>query len=142
MQSFPMVGMWHHENRGIIMSRIKRAKKVKTTAPQWTLLIIFIAYEIFAILFSSYGIPATISIVAAGIYSILEVLLSICLFRTPIYVHGLVIIGQLILGNVCKNLPLMIVFAILYFISVVLLYYWTREEKERRVHARKPKDAE
>ena len=121
------------------MSKRKRAKRVSSTAPQWILLVIFIAYEIFAIIFATAGIHTSVSLVAAGIYSILEVLLSICLFRTPVYVHGLVFIGQLILGNVCRNLPLMVIFAILYLISVILLYYWTRDEKERHVYVKKDK---
>lgn len=114
------------------MAKKRRAKRVKSTALQWIIFFVFVAYEIFAILFATYGIPVQISLVAAAIYSILEVLLSICLFRTPVYVHGLVIIGQLIVGNIFKNLPLMILFAILYLLAVVLLYYWTRDEKEKK----------
>lgn len=113
------------------MAKKKRARKVRTTAPQWILFFIFVAFEIFAVLFVTYGIKNPISLVAAAIYAILEVLLSVCLFRTPVFVHGLVIIAQIIVGNIFSCRVIMIIFSILYFLSVVLLYYWTREERAK-----------
>ncbi len=60
-------------------------------------------------------------------FVILEVLLAVCLNRIPIWVHGLIIIGQIVAGLGFHALVFMILMAGVYFAAILLLYFWTKD---------------
>ncbi len=59
---------------------------------------------------------------------ILEALLAACLNRIPIWIHGLIIIAQIVAGIVFGKIVFMVLMAVLYVTAVALLYLWSLKE--------------
>lgn len=59
---------------------------------------------------------------------ILEALLSALLNRIPLWVHGLVVIAQIVAGIVFGETVFMILMVVVYITAVALLYFWTCKE--------------
>ncbi|MBQ6133327.1 MAG: hypothetical protein IJI65_04180 [Lachnospiraceae bacterium] len=95
----------------------------------WIMFIIFIAYLLFAVLFSSFGLPETIAVAAVVIVTLLQAAMAALLFPAPLFVHGLVIILEIAFGLIFGRILFMLLMIGVYVLSIVLLYFWTREEK-------------
>ncbi len=87
---------------------------------------IFLLAAIIMIVISelALGIP----VVAVCTIVILEAALSALLNRIPIWVHGLIIIAQIVAGILVSKAVFMILMAVIYVLAVALLYLWSKEE--------------
>ena len=88
---------------------------------------IYVVFVIAVLLITTQAITNPVSLVAACFFVILEVLLAVCLNRIPIWVHGLIIIGQMVAGLGFHALVFMILMAGVYFAAILLLYFWTKD---------------
>lgn len=86
----------------------------------------FVAVALLLILISYFVLH--IPIVAVCTMVILEALLCSCLSKIPIWVHGLVAIGQIVAGVMAGKVIFMALMALVYVGSLVLLHLWGREE--------------
>lgn len=115
----------------------QKKRSVQTSSKQkrgggslpWIMLAVFVCYVIFALVFAVQGMDARVSFPAVGIFVLLEAALSALLFPVPLWIHGLIFIGQLALGLAFHMLPFMILMVIIYCLGIATLYFWTREEK-------------
>ena len=93
----------------------------KENLPLITLILLGI-FAVVAILVSTLAFK--ISVVVACIIVILEAALAACLNRIPIWVHGLVIIAQIVCGIMASQIPFMILMACIYIFAILFLYIW------------------
>ena len=93
----------------------------------YVMLGIYVIFVIAVLLLTTQVITNSVSLVAACVFVILEVLLAVCLNRIPIWVHGLIIIGQIVAGLGFHALAFMILMAGVYFAAILLLYFWTKD---------------
>ena len=77
---------------------------------------------IFIVGFKVLSIP----IASVGLFIVLEGVLAALLNRIPLWVHGLVFIGQIVAGVFFGKLIFMILMAVMYALSIALLYFFTR----------------
>lgn len=87
---------------------------------------IFLAVTVVMIIVSFVALH--IPIVAICTIAILEVLLCALLNRIPIWVHGIIVIAQIVAGITFGKVVFMVLMAIIYVLAVCLLYLWTSEE--------------
>ena len=59
---------------------------------------------------------------------ILEALLAVCLNRIPIWIHGLIVIAQIVAGIVFGKIVFLILMVVVYITAVALLYLWSSKE--------------
>ena len=93
------------------------------------MLICFIVWTIVAMVLSASVISTPVLIVPAGIFVVLEVLLAVCLHRIPVWIHGLIVIGQIAAGMAFSYLPFMILMVIEYIAAILVLYFWARKDQ-------------
>lgn len=108
---------------------VKKVNPSSAVKIPWILLFAFIAYLLFAILFSAFGLPDAVAVVAAVIVALLEAAMAALLFPTPLFVHGVVIILEIAFGLIFGRLFFALIMLGVYVLSIVVLYFWTREEK-------------
>lgn len=77
---------------------------------------------IFVVGFKVLGIP----IAAVGLFIVLEGFLAALLNRIPLWVHGLVFVGEIVAGVVFGKLIFMILMAVVYALCVALLFFFTK----------------
>lgn len=85
----------------------------------------FVVYALVMILISYFVFR--IPIVPICTLVILEALLCACLSKIPLWVHGLVIVAQIVVGVMADKAVFMLLMALVYLGSVALLYLWGRE---------------
>ncbi|MBE5897331.1 MAG: hypothetical protein E7281_06165 [Lachnospiraceae bacterium] len=87
-------------------------------------LVIFVVAMVVMIIISNLvvGIP----IVPVCAIAILEAVLAALLNRIPLWIHGLVIIAQIVAGIICGKLVFMALMAVVYALAVVLLFFWSK----------------
>lgn len=59
---------------------------------------------------------------------ILEALLAACLNRIPIWIHGLIVIAEIVAGILFGKIVFMVLMAVVYVTAVALLYLWSPKE--------------
>lgn len=95
-------------------------------------LITLIALGIFAIVAIVVSIVAfKINVVVACVMVILEAALAACLNKIPIWIHGLVIIAQIVCGIMASQVPFMILMACVYVFAIVFLYIWSSNDSSK-----------
>ena len=62
-----------------------------------------------------------ISVVAVCIIVVLEAALAVCLHDVPIWLHGLVVIAEIVAGALCAKVVFMILCAIIYVAGILSL---------------------
>lgn len=110
-------------------AKIKKVNPSSAVKLPWILFFVFIAYLLFAILLSAFGLPETVAVAAVVIITLLEAGMAALLFPAPIFVHGLVVLVEIALGLAFGRLLFMLIMTGVYVLSIILLYFWTREEK-------------
>ncbi|MFN2926995.1 hypothetical protein ACKX2L_08700 [Lachnospiraceae bacterium YH-ros2228] len=90
------------------------------------LLLAFVAAEIvvFAISIAVLHIPP----VAVGCLVVLETVLSALLRKVPVYIHGLAILVQLIVGFVIGKAVFAILICLIYVFALTLFTLWQEKE--------------
>ncbi len=73
------------------------------------------------ILISIIGLD--IPAVAVCVIVVIEVALSICLHDVPIWLHGLVVIAQLVAGILCHNVVFIALCAVIYLLGILTLRF-------------------
>ncbi len=76
----------------------------------------------FIVSFKVLGIP----IAAVGLFIVLEGTLAALLNRIPLWIHGLVFVGQIVAGVFFHKLIFMVLMAVVYALCVALLFFFTR----------------
>ncbi len=71
-----------------------------------------------------------IPVVAAGAIFILETLLAVCLSQIPLWIHGLVVIAQIVAGIVTSRTVFMLLMAVIYVCAVAVLYFMVLRRNE------------
>ena len=97
------------------MAKIKNSKiplPFVVAAVYFVLAVVF-----FVVSFKVIGIP----IATVGIFLVLECVLAALLNKIPLWVHGLVFVGQLVAGAFFGKLVFMILMALLYAGAICLL---------------------
>lgn len=91
--------------------------------------VLLVAYAIvaLALILTSY-MALEIPVVAVGAIVILETLLATLLNKTPLWIHGLIGIAQIIAGICFGKVVFMILMVVVYAIAVALLYYVMKEK--------------
>lgn len=90
------------------------------------LLGIFLGIALVMILVSTFALH--IPIVAVCIIVILDAVIAACLNRIPVWVHGLVVIAQIVVGIVFAKTLLMVLMSVVYVAAVALLYFWSAQD--------------
>jgi hypothetical protein len=54
---------------------------------------------------------------------VIEAALAVCLHEVPLWLHGLVVIGQLAVGGFCGNLTFILMGVALYILCIIVLRY-------------------
>lgn len=70
-----------------------------------------------------------VPVVAVCSIVILEVLIAALLNRIPIWIHGLILIAEIIAGIICGKALFMILMALVYVVAVAILYLWAAKEQ-------------
>ena len=100
------------------------SKKSKIPVPFIAAAVYFVlAVVFFFISFKLLSIP----IATVGIFLVLECLLAALLNRIPLWIHGLVFVGEIVAGAFFGKLVFMILMALLYAGAVALLFMFTRD---------------
>lgn len=73
--------------------------------------------------------PLKVPVVAVCAIVILEAAMAALLNRIPIWVHGLIVIAQIVAGIVFGKIVFMILMAVVYVTAVALLYFWSTQDK-------------
>lgn len=107
----------------------QKGRRVKESRVPVILLAVFIIYVIFSMVFAVNGLDMGISYPAVGFFVLLEACLAALLFPIPLWIHGLVFLGQIIFGIGFHKGTFMVLMAILYALAVALIYFWTRKER-------------
>ena len=95
-------------------------------------LITLIALGIFAVVAILVSILALkINVFVACVMVILEAALAACLNKIPIWIHGLVIIAQIVIGIVASQVPFMIFMACVYVFAIVFLFIWSNNDASK-----------
>ena len=87
-------------------------------------LVIFVVAMVVMIIISNMVV--VIPIVPVCAIAILEAVLAALLNRIPLWIHGLVIIAQIVAGIICGKLVFMALMAVVYALAVVLLFFWSK----------------
>ena len=69
-----------------------------------------------------------IPLVAVCTIVILEGALAALLNRIPIWIHGLIVIAQIVAGILFGKIVFMVLMAVVYVAAVALLYLWTSKD--------------
>ncbi|MCR5544936.1 MAG: hypothetical protein K6F30_00465 [Lachnospiraceae bacterium] len=77
----------------------------------------------FVVSFKVMGIP----IAAVGIFIVLECVLAALLDKIPLWVHGLVFIGQIVAGAFFGKVAFMLLMALVYAGAICMLFLFTRD---------------
>ncbi|MEE3480792.1 MAG: hypothetical protein VZQ80_02240 [Lachnospiraceae bacterium] len=107
----------------------QKGRRVKESRMPVILLAVFIIYVIFAMVFAVNGLDSGVSYPAVGFFVLLEACLAALLFPIPLWIHGLVFLGQLIFGICFHKGTFMVLMALLYALAVAVIYFWTRKER-------------
>ena len=105
------------------MEKIKQLTKQITEKPV-VVLVAFVVVALAMILISILALH--LPVVAVCTIVILEALLAACLNRIPIWVHGLIVIAEIVAGIVFGKIVFMVLMAVVYVTAVTLLYMWSR----------------
>lgn len=90
-------------------------------------LIVLIIFSIITIIVSQLVLKTPL--VACCLLIILEALLAACLDKIPLWLHGIVFIAQIVSGILADKLVLMILMAIIYILAIAFLFIWSDHEK-------------
>ncbi|MCR4673690.1 MAG: hypothetical protein K5675_01670 [Lachnospiraceae bacterium] len=77
----------------------------------------------FIVSFKVIGVP----IAAVGIFIVLECALAALLDKIPLWVHGLVFIGQIVAGVFFGKVAFMLLMALVYAGAICMLFLFTRD---------------
>ena len=110
-------------------AKIRKVDPKSAVKVPWILFFVFIAYLLFAVIFSAFGLPETVAVAAVVIVALLEAAMAALLFPAPLFVHGLVIILEIAFGLIFGRILFVLLMLGIYVLSIVVLYFWTREEK-------------
>ena len=78
---------------------------------------------IFIVSFKVIGVP----IAAVGAFVVLEALLAALLAKIPLWVHGLVFIGEIVAGAFFGKVLFMVLMALIYAGAVCMLFLFTKD---------------
>ncbi|MCR5054051.1 MAG: hypothetical protein K6A69_04345 [Lachnospiraceae bacterium] len=70
--------------------------------------------------------PLRYGIIPVLVFIVLEALLCFFLDNTPVWLHGAVIIVQLVFGYITKNIYFTLVMAAIYIVALVVMYFYHR----------------
>ena len=65
-------------------------------------------------------------VIPVGIIVLIEAGLAVCLQELPIWLHGAVLIAQLVLGLLCGSGTFILLCAIYYVVSICVLSIWDK----------------
>ncbi len=71
------------------------------------------------------GIP----LVAVCTIVVLEALLCALLNQIPLWIHGIIVIGQVVAGVMVHKTVFMVLMAVVYIAAVTFLYLWTSKKE-------------
>ena len=89
-------------------------------------LAVFLVIALVMILVSFFAL--SIPIVAVCTFVVLEALLCALLNNIPIWVHGIIVIAEVVAGVLFSKVVFMILMAVVYVAAVALLYVWTNKK--------------
>jgi len=90
------------------------------------MLLVYIIWAVCVLLISSFALSNPVSLPAAGLFLVAEILLCVCLSRIPVWIHGLVGIFQIVLGFLFGFVLFMVLMTTIYMAALFLLYLWTK----------------
>lgn len=96
------------------------AKENKQHMVIWGMVIVALAVALSGILV--WKLP----VISVCIFVLLEVGLAVCLQKLPVWLHGAVLIAQLIVGLIFGNGIFILVCAVYYVVSILLLSVWKK----------------
>ena len=106
----------------------RRKKSVGTAAGEIVrdnsgVLILFgvFAVVLFVVLFSM--IKLDMSVVPVCVIVVIEAALAVCLHDVPIWLHGLVVIAEIVVGALCEVTLFMVLCAVVYVVGILALRY-------------------
>ena len=88
---------------------------------QYLVMFAVIIAALAVILISILGIK--IPVVAVCLIVLLEAGIAVCLNNEPIWLHGLVVVAELIAGALCSKLLFMVLCAAIYVVSILALKF-------------------
>ena len=65
-------------------------------------------------------------VIGVSVFVLLETILAVCLQDLPVWLHGAVLIAQLIIGLLFGNGMFILLCALYYVVSIVVLSIWDR----------------
>ena len=65
-------------------------------------------------------------VIGVSVFVLLETILAVCLQDLPVWLHGAVLIAQLIIGLLFGNGMFILLCALYYVVSIVVLRIWDR----------------
>ena len=108
------------------MSKFNKSDKFNMTEKMPLISLgIFVAVSVVMILVSY--LVLNIPIVPVCTIVILEALLCALLNQIPVWVHGIIVIAQVVAGVLFAKVVFMVLMAIVYVVAVALLYIWTKK---------------
>lgn len=84
--------------------------------------VIVVALLVILVSILGFDIP----VVPVCVIVLIEAALAVCLHDVPIWLHGLVVIAQLVAGALCKNIVFIALCAVIYLLGILTLKF-TRE---------------
>ena len=106
----------------------RRKKSVGTAAGEIVrdnsgVLILFgvFAVVLFVVLFSM--IKLDMPVVPVCVIVVIEAALAVCLHDVPIWLHGLVVIAEIVVGALCRVTLFMVLCAVVYVVGILALRY-------------------
>lgn len=88
---------------------------------QYLLLFAVIVIALVAILISILALK--IPVVPVCLIVVLEAAMAVCLHDVPIWLHGLVVLVQIIAGAICGKLVFMVLAALVYVVGILSLKF-------------------
>lgn len=79
------------------------------------------AVVLFVVLFSM--IKLDMPVVPVCVIVVIEAALAVCLHDVPIWLHGLVVIAQIVVGVLCGAALFMVLCAVVYVVGILALRY-------------------
>ncbi|MBQ6441793.1 MAG: hypothetical protein IJJ13_04280 [Lachnospiraceae bacterium] len=92
-------------------------------------LILYIIFAVVVFVISAFALK--VPIVTVALIVLIQAGLAVCMHKAPLWLHVVVIGGELALGIFTKNVVLLILAALLYFASVVVLSFWFHGNMKR-----------
>lgn len=105
------------ERRG----RSQSGNMVETLGENKQMLLLFgvIVAALLVILVSIMGLH--VPVVPVCVIVLIEAALAVCLHDVPIWLHGLVVIAQVVVGVLCSNTIFIVLCAIIYLVGILAL---------------------